>query len=244
MMRDYVAPTPSALPNCDLTGQTDGRRNAEERPRRRRSASIYNGRKPSPACSARSETVEKRHHIRGLAAALFAHNGLLGMSMTALGRVAGVPPASMAYHYGKREELLIEVVSQHLDLLARQVSAACDASAETSPETQIEDMCLAFLDTAQSQPDAHFVAVHALCAVSASDRRAMKARWASFAETLGEPLTRLSPMLAAHPKIATMLAMSLIFSSGDAFLAFDPQDEIDRPAFARRLAAGLITAAQ
>jgi AcrR family transcriptional regulator len=184
-----VTMRPNLFPDTrpDYATEILGQQTAAKR-RRRHSAPESHGRPAMTDYQPHRTTVEKRRRIRELAAMLFAEKGLHGMSMNALGRAARIPPASMIYHYGKREELLAEIVAEHLHSLNLSICAAADATAGQPAAARLHAMLKAALDDAANRHHAHMLSARGLCALARADQDDMRARIAVMIDTLAEPL--------------------------------------------------------
>ncbi|MDR3536869.1 MAG: TetR/AcrR family transcriptional regulator [Acetobacteraceae bacterium] len=198
---------------------------------------------PSAADRARREAMEKRVYVRRMAAVALAQHGLGGMNLHALARAIHLPPSTLSYHYGTREELLGDLVADHLLELTQRVCAAFDASGEAPPAARMTAMLLALLDGIAADPHAHAVATHGSLALSARDREATSLRWQVLLSTLAEPLIASSPTLAERPRLAAALVQCVAGGCGDAQAWFAGLDGLDRGAQARRLAGMLLAGA-
>jgi AcrR family transcriptional regulator len=210
----------------------------ETKARRRHSEPVPHGRPAMINYVPRPETEAKRRHIREQAALLLSEKGLNRMSMTALGRAAHVPPASMVYHFGKREELLADIVNDHLYLLTQAVAAASDATCTAPPAVRLEAMIGALLDGAETQRPAHDLMVHGLTALLREDQDIARTRINVILAMVLEPLGALEPALDVNPALGQMIGMAVFFGMGDA-LAVSVQAG-ERARLSRRLASMLM----
>ena len=187
-----------------------------------------------------AETEEKRRRIRQAGAMLFVERGVSGFGMSTLARQTKVSPSSMPYLYGKREELLADLVSRHVYELSQAVCAAYDATGTAAPRARLEAMLRGFLDAALADRHSHTLAMHALCALTERDRGEVRLRWRILFETLADPLLALAPACEENPRRVAMLAMAVAASVGNMLLWFDGAEELDRAEHAKRLATMLV----
>lgn len=200
------------------------------------------GRPPVDRYTMRPETEQKRNRIRDVAAMLFAEQGLSGMSMTAIARVVHLAPRSMAYFYTRREELLADIVDEHLRTVLQAICAAHDAAATAEPAVRLERMLMEYLHEVRRDPHAHHVFVHALSALTERDRNAVMPRWSVIVQTLAGSLAEAVSWLSERG--AEFLVATVLLGAGVALCRFDPEQVVELGEHARRLAAMLLAGAQ
>lgn len=198
---------------------------------------------PSQSERTRRETQERRIYVRGRAAIALVRHGLGGMSLHALARTMDLSASSLAYLYGTRDELLGDIVAEHLSGLTHAVCAAFDGAGDASPAVRLSAMLLALLDGIAADPHAHAVAVHGALGLTLRDREAAAVRWQVLLSTLAEPLGAASPALAARPGLARAMVQCVVGGCGDALAGFAGEDGMDRAAQAQRLAGMLLAGA-
>jgi AcrR family transcriptional regulator len=202
------------------------------------------GRPPKADYTPRPETALKRLRIRQSAALLFVEQGVLEVTMSAIARSTRVAPAAMSYYYGAREDLLADIVAEHVYALNQAVCAAYDTTSAADPRRRLEAMLRAFLDAAMADRHAHILSIHALCVLRDRDREAVRLRWRILFETLADPLSALAPPSPDGPRHGTMLAMAVAASVANVLLWFDDAEQMDRAEHAGRLAAMLVAGAK
>ena len=213
-------------------------------PTDKRPAPRPRGRPPSTEYTPRPETEDKRRNIRRAAAALFVERGLLEVSMSMLAKRSRIVPSSMTYFYNGRQELLADIVTEHLYALNQAVCDAFDATATAAPRARLEAMLRAFLDTALAEQDAHILSIHALCGLTERDRESVRLRWRILFETIAEPLAAFAPGAEADPRPGAMVAMAVASSVANVMLWFDDAEDMDRAEHASRLAGMMVAGAK
>jgi len=188
----------------------------------------------------RPATVHNRLRVLEAATLLWAAQGIGGGSVRALSREAGVAPATINYVLGKRDEVLAEILGEHLDALSRRVCTAADANQAAPPALRLEALLTAYLEGIATAPHAHFLLQHALCSLSPRGREMVRGRYRVLLDLLGEPLVQLVP--EAKGSLVAALALAAVGAVGDALLWFEPAGEMEVRATARRLTTMLLAA--
>lgn len=199
-------------------------------------------RAPADRYTMRPETEEKRNRIRDVAAMLFAEQGLSGMSMNAIARAVHLAPGAMAYFYGKREELLTDIIDEHLRAVLQAVCAAHDAAATAEPAMRLERMVVEYLREVRRAPHAHHAFVRALSALTERDRDVVMVRWSVIVQTLAGSLAEAVSWLSERG--AEFPVATVVLGAGEALCRFDPQHVVELGAHAHCLTAMLLAGAQ
>jgi AcrR family transcriptional regulator len=168
---------------------------------------------------------------------LWVQHGVIGDSVRVVANLAGVGPATIYRLVGNRDETLTEIMSAQLIQLTKRVGAAADAMAEAPVAEKLEALLVAYLTGVAAEPHAHFLLQHALVAVVPRGREVVRSRYRVLLELLGEPLVPLAP--SVDGRLAVALALAAVGAAGDALMWFDPKQEMEVPATARRLTAML-----
>ncbi|MDF3304659.1 TetR/AcrR family transcriptional regulator [Rhodococcus sp. T2V] len=79
---------------------------------------------PSPSGRSQRRGVERRRAILDAAEAILCEQGYAAATLKAVGERAGIPTASMYHYFPDRHEVEIELLTNHLRELDKQVSAA------------------------------------------------------------------------------------------------------------------------
>lgn len=174
------------------------------------------------------------------AATLWAEQGMPGYSVRAIAGLAGVYGSMVYYVLGNREDILAEILDEHVIALHKRVSAAAGASIEQSPSARLEALLTAYLEGVAAEPRAHFLLQHGMACVTQRGRDDVRLRYGALLGLLCAPLEQLAPSLDG--KLAAAMVLAAVGSMGDALLWFDPTQTLEVPATARRLTTMLLAA--
>lgn len=191
---------------------------------------------PTPKPLAR---IVNRERQRVAAARLFAELGP-EVSLWRIRTAAGLSGPGV---YQTRDEVLADIVTEHLIALGRAVGAAQDDNAMLAPPHLLERLVLGWLDAAARAPDEHRTLLFCAHVLPEQTRRDIDLRLRIILEVIQ------AAVLAALPASAGWSDAALLFPLIRGLLC-DPFHWIDRPgperrqADARRLAGMLIAAAE
>lgn len=188
----------------------------------------------------REHARERRSRILHAATVLWAEQGMLSDSIRTLADKAQVAPATIYNLAGNREETLTEIMIAHIAGLTDRVSAAADAACDAGPTDRLEAMLTAFLSGVADQPHAHLLIQHGMSALGPHARDRVRLRYRELLELMAAPLSQLAPSL--DRRLTVSLALAAVGAAADALLWFDPTQELEVPATARRLTAMLLAA--
>lgn len=76
---------------------------------------------------AESGAAESRRRILDVAARLFRERGYAGVSLRAIAAAAGMQAGSLYYHFGSKEDLVVEVLDEGIRRVHARVAAAVEA---------------------------------------------------------------------------------------------------------------------
>jgi TetR/AcrR family transcriptional regulator len=179
--------------------------------------------------------IEKRRRLRVVAARLFAERGVAATSMQGLAHHAGLGSGRVGAYYDGKEDLLAEVMHDHLAALGLRIDIAAAAEAGGAPEDQLTAMVQAFLEGVQADPASHLVMLQETRSLSASERKNVELRYRLLAHAFGDPLLEAIPALRPRPGAARVVLMSLITLASGSVFWFRPEGTIDVATYARLL---------
>lgn len=81
----------------------------------------------STAIPGESGAAESRRRILDVAARLFRERGYAGVSLRAIAAAAGMQAGSLYYHFGSKEDLVVEVLDEGIRRVHARVAAAVEA---------------------------------------------------------------------------------------------------------------------
>jgi prevent-host-death family protein len=180
---------------------------------------------------------------RKAAARLFAERGL-GVTLAGVRTAAGVGATSGAGAYLSIEELLYDLLTDHVFALSRAVCAAQEAHSRLPPEMLAERLIEAYLDAVAAGPDAHRAFLFCAHHLPEERRRGLDARLRFIIEMIHAALAEAVPGLAGASDSALRLFPAIRAALANPFHWPMAPEPAARAAEARRLAGMLIAAAE
>jgi AcrR family transcriptional regulator len=180
------------------------------------------------------ETEMKRRQIRQTAARMIAEQGVLRATMQGFMRAVNLRGMSMYYYYSAREELLADIMVQHIHDLTLQVCAAYDRTEAGTAEQRLEAMIGAFLGFALKERNEHRLILRSGDALDERGQAAVRGRYRVLADVYAEVLAAEEP--GAAPAVAKVAAMSLAAAMSCAALWFREDGAVGVAAYAHMLA--------
>lgn len=179
--------------------------------------------------------AEKRRRLCSTAVRLFAEHGVAGTSLKGLARQAGIGAGRLAYYYDGKQDLLAEVLHNHLAALGLRVDIAAAAEADAPPEHQLIAMVQAFLQGVQADLPAHRVLLQDTRALAEAERRMVRTRYKLLAYAFGDPLVAAVPALRPRPALAKTMVLSLVGLASNTAFWFRADGAVDLPTYAQLL---------
>lgn len=189
-------------------------RGGDADPKGGRVVQYYN---PSPG------VVSKQKRMKQIAARLFAEKGLAGVGLNQVSRAANLPQGTSRYYFRNRDDLLAEVLHDHVVELTERVGAAHDATAEVAPVVRLGALVQAFHDGVLAAPDAHRALLFSTTMLPAEPQRNVKGRYGVLLEIFLETLGQIAPALPVDaltmsllPALERLLSGVVFWSGADA----------------------------
>jgi TetR/AcrR family transcriptional regulator len=181
-----------------------------------------------------ADHFEKRQAILNQAAELFARHGYDRASLAMIGEAAGVSKA-LVYHYWKdKEELLFDVLAQHLQTL---VELARGASApDRPPRERLEALAFLLLDAYRDADAVHRVQIACLSLLSAERQEALRALERALVADAAAIIAELHPAAGAERHLLKPLTMSFFAMLNWHYLWHREDGELTRADYARMVA--------
>ena len=137
---------------------------------------------------------ERRAAIVDMAARLYADKGFLGASVADLAEALGASKSLIYHYYPSKEEILFEVMDQHLRLLS---AAAEDVLArDLPPRDKLRALARAFMGLYVGAADRHKVLLNELSALPPARRAEIVARQRRLIGDVEQLLTAINPDLS------------------------------------------------
>lgn len=155
---------------------------------------------------------DRRQAMLDRAAALYARDGFQGASIADLAQACGVSKSLLYHYFGSKEDILFEIMSDHVEHL-RQVAREALAAAPADPAARLSALTHAFLRAYVGAADRHKVLVNDLDRLPEERRRTVVAAERELIDMVGEALAGLGPRYGAtraERRASTMLYFGMI----------------------------------
>ena len=153
-----------------------------------------------------ADHFEKRQAILRQAAELFAQHGYDRASLTMIGQAAGVSKA-LVYHYWRdKEDLLFDVLAQHLQHLVEIARAGADPARR--PRERLELLAFHLLDAYRDADAVHRVQIACLSLLAPERQEALRSLERALVDEAAAILVEMHPRLAKQRHLLKPLTMS------------------------------------
>jgi AcrR family transcriptional regulator len=166
---------------------------------------------PSPG------VVSKQKRMKQIAARLFAEKGLAGVGLNQVSRAANLPQGTSRYYFRNRDDMLTEILYDHVVELTERVGAAHDATAEAQPVARLGALVRAFHEGVLAAPDAHRALLFNATMLPAEPQRNVKGRYGVLLEIFLETLGQIAPALPVDAVTMSLLPALERLLSGVVF---------------------------
>lgn len=165
--------------------------------------------------------IIKKRRIKEVAVRMFAERGVAAVGLSSIGMCADLPNRGVNYYYRNREDLLTDILVEHVITLTRRIGAAHDATADASPATRLEAMVLAFHTAVLAAPDAHRAMLFNTALLPPKWQVSVRGRYRYMLEVFVETLVEAVPALAPRDAGGVLLPALERLLGGSVFW-FDP----------------------
>jgi AcrR family transcriptional regulator len=155
---------------------------------------------------------DRRQAMLDRAAALYARDGFQGASIADLAQACGVSKSLLYHYFGSKEDILFEIMSDHVEHL-RQVAREALAAAPADPAARLSALTHVFLRAYVGAADRHKVLVNDLDRLPEERRRTVVAAERELIDMVGEALAGLGSRYGetkAERRATTMLYFGMI----------------------------------
>jgi TetR/AcrR family transcriptional regulator len=181
-----------------------------------------------------SDHFEKRQAFMAQAAELFARHGYDRASLAMLAQACGVSKA-LVYHYWRdKEELLFDVLAQHLQKLVEIARGVHTLT--RGPRDRLETFAFLLLDAYRDADAVHRVQIACLGLLSAERQEALKALERALVEEAAGIIADLHPDVAHQRHLLMPLTMSFFAMLNWHYLWHREGAKLTRADYARMLA--------
>jgi AcrR family transcriptional regulator len=181
-----------------------------------------------------ADHFEKRQAIMAQAAELFAQHGYDRASLAMLAQACGVSKA-LVYHYWRdKEELLFDVLAQHLQKLVELARGVHTLS--RGPRERLETFAFLLLDAYRDADAVHRVQIACLSLLSAERQEALKALERALVEEAAGIIADLNPDAGRQRHLLMPLTMSFFAMLNWHYLWHREGARLSRADYARMVA--------
>jgi len=179
----------------------------------------------------------KRDMILEKAAQLFARDGYDGTSLSDLASACGVSKALLYHYCANKEELLDDIIGQHLSDLLDVVRAADDRAA--APENRLRRLAGALLEAYRDADSKHKIQINDLARLPHDKQERLKNMERELVAIFSDAIIALNPAIATQRELLRPMTMSLFGMLNWHYLWFKPGKGLSREDYAN-MAASLI----
>ena len=181
--------------------------------------------------------MAKKQSIKQVAARLFAERGVAAVGLASVGMVAGLPNRGVSYYYRNREDLLVDILVDHVLMLTERVGAAYDANETADPVTRLHILVLTLHQAVLEARDAHRAMLFNTALLPPQSQSAVRGRYRVLLEMFVETLCAAVPELVRRDAVSFALPALDRLLSGVVFWAepspAPPVDPADMARYAR-----------
>ena len=182
---------------------------------------------------------EKRLGILSRSARLFAEHGFTGTSITMIADACGVSKALMYHYYDSKDDVLFDILDDHLKHLVAVVEAAADSSAD--PRERLIAIAIALLEAYRGADAEHQVQISSLKLLPPTKQETLKEMERSLVRIVSDAIADALPAVAKKHDLLIPLTMSMFGMLNWHYLWFRDGKGMTRDAYAR-MATGLVLA--
>ena len=182
---------------------------------------------------------KKRLGILSRSARLFAQHGFTGTSITMIADACGVSKALMYHYYDSKDDVLFDVLSDHLKHLVAVVEASANSSAD--PRERLIAISTALLEAYRGADAEHQVQISSLKLLPPVQQETIKEMERRLVRIVSDAIADALPAVAKKHDVLLPLTMSLFGMLNWHYLWFRDGKGMTRDAYAR-MATGLVLA--
>jgi len=181
---------------------------------------------------------KKRLGILSQSATLFAQHGFTGTSITMIAEACGVSKALMYHYYKSKDDVLFDLLADHLNHLIAKVDAA---AATSDDKERLFAISIALLEAYRGADAEHQVQISSLKLLPQAQQSVLKELERKLVVIFSDAIAAALPAVANKHDVLKPLTMSLFGMLNWHYLWFRDGKGMTREAYAR-MAAGLVLA--
>jgi AcrR family transcriptional regulator len=182
---------------------------------------------------------KKRLGILSQSASLFAQHGFTGTSITMIAEACGVSKALMYHYYNSKDDVLFDLLADHLNHLFAAVEAASESAGDG--KERLFAICTALLEAYRGADAEHQVQISSLKLLPQAQQSVLKELERQLVVIFSDAIAATLPTVADRPDVLKPLTMSLFGMLNWHYLWFRDGKGMTRETYAR-MAAGLVLA--
>jgi AcrR family transcriptional regulator len=182
---------------------------------------------------------KKRLGILSQSASHFAQHGFTGTSITMIAEACGVSKALMYHYYNSKDDVLFDLLADHLNHLIAAVEAASESAGDG--KERLFAICTALLEAYRGADAEHQVQISSLKLLPQAQQSVLKELERQLVVIFSNAIAATLPTVADRPDVLKPLTMSLFGMLNWHYLWFRDGKGMTREAYAR-MAAGLVLA--
>ncbi|MXN64336.1 TetR family transcriptional regulator [Stappia sp. GBMRC 2046] len=185
---------------------------------------------------------EKRKAILKTSAELFSEHGFDRSSMSQIAQGCGVSKALLYHYYANKDQLLFDIIRDHLDELIAGVEAAHDPS--RAAEQRLRDYVGALLEAYRDANAEHKIQINEMKRLPPDQQEELKEKERHLVRLFSEAIVEAIPELGRGSKLLKPVTMSLFGMVNWHYLWFRPNGPVSREDYADIATAILLNGAR
>lgn len=153
-----------------------------------------------------ADHFEKRNAILAQAAELFARHGYDRASLTMIAHAAGVSKALVYHYWADKEEMLFDVLAQHLQHLVEVARAV--QHQDRGPRERLESLAFHLLDAYRDADAVHRVQIACLTLLSPERQEALRSLERALVAEAAGIIAEMHPRIGEEKLLLKPLTMS------------------------------------
>lgn len=185
---------------------------------------------------------EKRKAILKTSAELFSEHGFDRASMSQIAQGCGVSKALLYHYYANKDQLLFDIIRDHLDELIAGVEAAHDPS--RAAEQHLRDYVGALLEAYRDANAEHKIQINDMKRLAPEQQEELKEKERHLVRLFSEAIVEAIPELGDGSILLKPVTMSLFGMVNWHYLWFRPNGPVSREDYADIATAILLNGAR
>ncbi|MEP1230514.1 MAG: TetR/AcrR family transcriptional regulator [Litorimonas sp.] len=182
---------------------------------------------------------DKRVAIMKQAAGLFASKGFSGASVSDISKACGVSKSLIYHYFGAKEDILYQVMTEHIDDLVAIISDPELIDLDATQE--FHNLTLALLECYAGAQNAQKVLLYDLNKLTPQQRKTIVKKQRDIIDRFEHVYIRINPDIATNRALLRTKIMLFFGSVNWIHNWYDPQGEINRHTLSALAVANIIS---